>query len=113
MINVIVSLALGSLLYAVILLKQPADKRSDSDTWKDYLGISFVCSLALLGFLFLYAIGLGPNASGTSIIETSFNPPRNRGIWIPYVGFAAVAFTTCAALHVVVLRFAGRRGNAG
>jgi hypothetical protein len=108
----IVSLALGAIAYAAVALVQSPEKRSDSDTWKDFLGISFVCSLALLGFLFWSAMGVGPNASGASIIDNLFNHRRARGFWIPFAGVASVAFTICALVHVVVLKVSSRHGSA-
>ena len=112
MIYAVVSLALGAIVYAAIVLVQSRAKRSDWDTWRDFLGISFVCSLALLGLLFWSAMGVGPNASGASIIENLFNQRPARGIWIPFAGFASVAFTICALLHVASLKIASRRGRA-
>src|SRR5215203_1318847 len=89
MIRAVVSLALGALVYVVLVFAQSRAKRADSDTWRDFLGISFVCSLALLGLLFWSAMGLGPPASGASVIETLFDQRPARGFWIPFAGFAS------------------------
>ena len=112
MINAVVSLTAGLVIYAVVVTLQSAAKRSDSEVWRDYFGISAVCALVLVGLLFWSAMGVGPGASGGSIIDNLFNQRPARYFWMPYAGFAAVAFTCCAALHVVVLWVASRRSGA-
>jgi hypothetical protein len=106
--SALASLVAGVLLYSVFVWRQTRAERLSTDTWRDYLGIGTVASLALLGLLFWVAFGLGPGATGESTIEYLFTPRRWRNIWMPYAGFAAVAFTTCAALHVAFLKVVPR-----
>jgi hypothetical protein len=111
MSSALASLVAGVLFYLALVWRQPRVDRMSLDTWGDYLGISAVASLALLGLLFWIAFGLGPDVSGGAIIERLFAPRRWRYIWMPYAGFGAVAFTICAALHVAFLKIAPRSSN--
>lgn len=106
--NAFASLVAGFLLYLVVFLRQSRDARMDRSAWRDYLAISSVASLALLGLMFWVAIGLGPGASGDSVLEHLFASRRSRYVWMPYAGFGAIAFSACAALHVAVLTAAFR-----
>jgi hypothetical protein len=112
MINAFASLAAGVVIYAFVVAVQSRAKRASPDVWRDFAGISAVCSAALAGLLFWSAAGLGPTASGSSIVENLFNQPIARYFWMPYVGFASVAFTCCAAIHVATLWVASRGGRA-
>ena len=109
--SALASLVAGVLFYLAFVWRQSRVDRVSLDTWRDYLGIGAVASLALLGLLFWVAFGLGPGAPGDAILERLFAPRRWRYIWAPYAGFGAVAFTICAALHVAFLKIAPRNSN--
>jgi hypothetical protein len=109
--SALVSLVAGVLFYLVFVLRQSRIQRTSLDDWRDFTGIGFVASLALLPLVFWVTLGAGPGASGESIFERLFASTRWRYIWLPYAGIGAVAFTICAALHVVALKIAGRNGN--
>lgn len=103
------SFVAGLLFYVVFVWRQPRADRVSIETWSDCLGIGLVASMALFGLLGWVALGLGPDASGNSIVERLFATTRWRYLWMPYAGFGAVAFTICAAVHVLFLKFIVRQ----
>ena len=111
MSSALTSLVTGVLFYLAFVWRQPHADRVSLDIWRDYLGISAVASLALLGLLFWVAFGMGPDASGGAIVERLFAQRRWRYIWMPYAGFGAIAFTVCAAFHVAFLKILPRSSN--
>jgi hypothetical protein len=108
MIHAAISLAVGVAAYLIVVAFQPRSTRASSEVWRDWAGISAVCALALVGLLFWSAMDGGPGSSGASIIANLFNQPSARRVWIPYAGFASLAFSCCAALHVATLWVASR-----
>jgi hypothetical protein len=112
MIYATVSLAVGVAIYAFLVAVQTHARRTSADVWRDFAGISAFCSLALGGLLFWSAMGLGPGASGTSVIENLFNQRVARYFWMPYAGFACIAFTCCASIHFAALWVASRGRSA-
>jgi hypothetical protein len=112
MIHAVVSLTVGLVIYAAVVAFQSGATRADSEVWREFFGFSALCTLVLIGLLFWSAMGVGPGASGASIVDNLFNQRPARYFWMPYAGFAAAAFACCAALHVAALWVASRRGSA-